>query len=172
MGAIAGDRPFWEKPLADLTDGEWEALCDGCGQCCLHKLEDADTGAIYETDVACTLLNIKTARCMDYPNRKAKVPDCLQLTRETAGTLPWLPVTCAYRLRAEGEPLPAWHHLRTGSYDAVRAAGVSVAGRVISEDDAGPIEEHVIIDGYELRAWPEEEEEEADDSGPDPEAGR
>lgn len=161
MGELGRDIPFWEKPLAELSDGEWEALCDGCGQCCLHKLEDADTGEIYETDVACTLLDVNTARCMDYPNRKAKVPDCLQLTRETAGTLPWLPKTCAYRLRANGEPLPAWHHLRTGSLDAVRAAGVSVAGRVISEDDAGPIEEHVVIEGYELHRWDD------DADGPD-----
>ncbi|AKM08818.1 YcgN family cysteine cluster protein [Croceicoccus naphthovorans] len=151
--------PFWERPLDTLNDAEWEALCDGCGQCCLHKLEDADTGAIYETNVACTLLDCETARCTDYPNRKAKVPDCLQLTRETAGTLAWLPQTCAYRLRAAGEPLPSWHYLISGDRNAVIDAGISVAGRVISEDEAGPIEEHVMIEGFQLVPAPEEEDE-------------
>ena len=106
MGALR-DR-FWERPLADLNRAEWEALCDGCGRCCLHKLEDADTGEIEETNVACRLLDCSTARCSDYPNRKAFVPDCLQLTPSLAGKLPWLPETCAYRRRAEGEPLPRW----------------------------------------------------------------
>lgn len=156
------DTPFWERPLASLSDAEWEALCDGCGQCCLHKLEDADTGAIYETNVACRLLDVTTARCTDYPNRKARVPDCLQLTRETAGTLAWLPETCAYRLRANGEPLPDWHYLVSGSREGVVAAGVSVAGRAIGEDEAGPIEHHAMIEGYELVEAPEDDD---DDDG-------
>lgn len=151
MGAIAmGEPPFWERPLAELDASQWEALCDGCGRCCLHKLEDADTGEIYPTRVACRLLDIETARCSDYPNRKRHVPDCMQLTRETAGKLPWLPETCAYRLRAEGKPLPDWHYLVSGDREAVRQAGISVAGRVIGEDEAGPIEHHVILDGYVL----------------------
>lgn len=158
MGEVAPSSRFWEKPLEALCDAEWEALCDGCGQCCLHKLEDADTGAIYETNVACRLLDLDTARCTDYPNRKAKVPDCLQLTRETAGTLPWLPETCAYRLRAGGQPLPDWHYLVSGDRNGVIAAGVSVAGRVVGEDDAGPIEEHVVIEGFALIAAPEEDD--------------
>jgi len=157
MGAITGSDRFWEKPLGELNDAQWEALCDGCGQCCLHKLEDADTGAIYETNVACRLLDTATARCTDYPNRKAKVPDCLQLTRETAGDLPWLPQTCAYRLRANGEPLPEWHYLICGDRGAVARAGISVAGRVIGEDDAGPIEQHVQIEGYQLLDFDEDE---------------
>lgn len=160
MGALSDDSgsevPFWERPLDTLNDAEWEALCDGCGQCCLHKLEDEDSGAIYETNVACTLLDTCTARCTDYANRRQIVPDCLQLTRETAGTLAWLPGSCAYRVRAAGRPLPAWHYLISGSRESVIEAGVSVAGRVISEDDAGPIEEHVIIAGYELiEGWDE-----------------
>jgi uncharacterized protein len=160
MGAIAddtaGETPFWERPLDRISDAEWEALCDGCGQCCIHKLEDADTGEIYPTNVACRLLDTATARCMDYPNRKRHVPDCLQLTRATAGTLPWLPETCAYRLRASDRPLPDWHYLISGDRDAVRRAGVSVAGRVISEDEAGPIEEHALIEGFTLVEAPEE----------------
>lgn len=162
MGALTDrpedGRPFWEQPLDQITDAQWEALCDGCGQCCIHKLEDADTGEIYNTDVACRLLDTRTARCMDYPNRKRHVPDCLQLTRETAGTLPWLPESCAYRLRANDQSLPEWHYLVCGDRDAVKRAGVSVAGRVISEDDAGPIEEHALIEGFTLVEAPDEDE--------------
>lgn len=151
MGALDAEKtPFWERPLDKLAPDEWEALCDGCGQCCLHKLEDVDTGRIFPTRVACRLLDVDTAVCTDYPNRKSKVPDCLQLTPETAGKLPWLPETCAYRLRAEDKPLPGWHYLLSGDRDAVVAAGISVAGRVIGEDEAGPIEHHADLDGYTL----------------------
>jgi uncharacterized cysteine cluster protein YcgN (CxxCxxCC family) len=148
--------PFWEKPLASLDRGEWEALCDGCGRCCIHKLEDEETGILYPTNVACKLLDLKTARCSDYAHRRRFVPDCLRLTPETAGTLGWLPPSCAYRLRAEGEPLPEWHYLVSGDREAVHRAGMSVAGKVISETVAGPLENHIV--------WPYgEEPQELDD---------
>ena len=134
---------FWELPLDALMREEWEALCDGCGRCCLHKLEDEDTGAIAETNVACKLLDTETARCKDYRHRKAFVPDCLRLTPALVKKVPWLPKTCAYRLRAEGEPIPDWHYLLTGNRDAMRAAGICVSGKVISEVDAGPLEHHI-----------------------------
>lgn len=148
MGAVKPpeDR-FWEKPLESLSKTEWEALCDGCGQCCLHKVEDADTGDIYGTNVACKLLDLKTARCSDYANRRSFVPDCLRLTPRNAGSLSWLPQTCAYRLRAEGEPLPQWHYLLTGDREDVHRAKVSIVGRVVSETMAGPLEQHIV--------WPE-----------------
>lgn len=135
---------FWELPLADLTRAEWEALCDGCGQCCLHKLEDADTGEIIHTNVACKLLDPGTARCKDYRHRKAYVPDCLRLTPRIVHDVPWLPASCAYRLRADGKPLPRWHYLLTGDREDVRRAGASVIGRVVSETDAGPLEHHIV----------------------------
>jgi uncharacterized cysteine cluster protein YcgN (CxxCxxCC family) len=141
MGEVA---PFWERPLADLNREQWEDLCDGCGKCCLHKLEDEDTGRIYFTSVACRLLNVETAQCKDYRNRRASVPDCLRLTPDIAGELEWLPESCAYRLRAKDLPLPEWHHLISGDREAVHRAGASVAGKVISEDDAGPIEDHIV----------------------------
>jgi len=134
---------FWELPLDALMREEWEALCDGCGRCCLHKLEDEDTGAIAETNVACKLLDTETARCKDYRHRKVFVPDCLRLTPALVKKVPWLPKTCAYRLRAEGEPIPDWHYLLTGNRDAMRAAGICVSGKVISEVDAGPLEHHI-----------------------------
>ncbi len=142
---------FWTLPIETLTKPEWEALCDGCGQCCLHKCEDEDTGEIYPTNVACSLLDISTARCSDYTNRKSKVPDCLRLTPRLAATVTWLPATCAYRLRADGDDLPGWHYLICGDREAVHAAGVSVRGKAISEHLAGPLEQHVILPrGMEL----------------------
>jgi uncharacterized cysteine cluster protein YcgN (CxxCxxCC family) len=142
MGVLR-DR-FWELPLEALDRDEWEALCDGCGRCCLHKLEDADTGEVIQTNVACRLLDRKTARCSDYRHRKAFVPDCLRLTPRLVAQVRWLPETCAYRRRAEDRPLPDWHYLLTGSEDAMIHAGASVAGRVVSEDDAGPLEHHIV----------------------------
>lgn len=141
MGQLR-DR-FWELPLGDLNREEWEALCDGCGRCCLHKLEDEDTGEVLETNVACKLLDTGTARCMDYRHRKAFVPDCLRLTLRVVQQVPWLPETCAYRRRAENRPLPGWHYLLTGSADAMTRAGASVAGRCLSETVAGPLEHHI-----------------------------
>ncbi len=140
----AGRGEFWEQPLESLSRDQWEALCDGCGQCCLHKLEDEDTGEVHFTNVACRLLDTGTARCKDYRNRRAYVPDCLRLTPRLAAAVEWLPKTCAYRLRANAEPLPAWHYLISGDRDAVHRAGASVVGRVVSEDRAGPIEQHVL----------------------------
>ena len=142
MGALR--ERFWEKPLASLNREEWEALCDGCGRCCLHKVEYEDTGEIEDTNVACTLLDCKTAQCRDYARRKAFVPDCLRLTLKLVDQVRWLPDTCAYRRRADGRPLPSWHYLVSGDREAVVRAGVSVAGRVISEDDAGPLEHHIV----------------------------
>jgi uncharacterized cysteine cluster protein YcgN (CxxCxxCC family) len=139
-------RPgFWELPLEALDRAEWEALCDGCGRCCLHKLEDADTGEVTETNVACRLLDPTTARCSDYKHRKAFVPDCLRLTPKLVAEVPWLPTSCAYRRRAEGQPIPRWHPLLNGgSQEAMILAGASVVGRTVSETDAGPLEHHIV----------------------------
>jgi len=135
---------FWDLPLEDLNRAEWEALCDSCGRCCLHKLEDDETGEIHETNVACKLLDTGTARCRDYRNRRALVPDCLRLTPKLVAQVSWLPETCAYRRRAEGRPLPQWHYLLTGSHEAMHRAGASVGGKVISENVAGPLEHHIV----------------------------
>lgn len=136
---------FWEDvPLAELDRGQWEALCDGCGKCCLHKLEDEETGELFATNVACRLLDRATAQCSDYRHRRAFVPDCVRLTPGNVRSIDWLPSTCAYRLRAEGKPLPDWHYLVCGDREAVRRAGQSVAGWTISETDAGELEHHMI----------------------------
>ena len=161
MGAVTppGTR-FWDKPFDALNREEWEALCDGCGKCCLHKLEDEDTGDVWRTNVACRLLDLTTARCADYRHRKAMVPDCLRLTPRLVKQVPWLPETCAYRLRADGLPLPDWHYLECGDRDAVHRAGQSVVGRAISEVIAGPLEEHIVdADGAPLYCDPSDEPE-------------
>jgi hypothetical protein len=140
---VSAETPFWEKPLASLTRSEWESLCDGCGKCCLHKVEDADTGDVYPTNVACKLLDRHSGFCSNYRGRHAYVPDCVRLTAGKVGQLPWLPSTCAYRLRAEGKPLPGWHHLISGDRETVHTAGISVRGWTVGELDAGDLEYHI-----------------------------
>lgn len=131
-------RPqFWKKyDLAELNVAEWEALCDGCGQCCLLKLEDDETQEVEYTKVACQLLDCQTGWCGDYENRKDTVPDCIQLTLEKVAEVAyWLPSSCAYRRMYEGKNLPSWHYLNTGSKKSVIKAKKSVAGRCISEKE-------------------------------------
>jgi uncharacterized cysteine cluster protein YcgN (CxxCxxCC family) len=136
---------FWrEKPLSAMTRAEWESLCDGCGRCCLHKLRDADTDEISFTNVACRLLDLTSCRCADYANRRRRVPDCVQLTPAKLKTVDWLPPTCAYRLLEEGRDLYPWHPLISGTAETVRAAGIAIAGRALSERDAGPLEHHLV----------------------------
>jgi hypothetical protein len=143
MGEIA-EKPFWQRPLDSLSRDEWEALCDGCGKCCLNKLEDEDTGEYYFTNVACKLLDLETARCSNYRGRLAYVPDCVRLTVRSVLTLPWLPETCAYKLRAAGKPLPGWHYLVSGDRETIHREGMSVAGKAISEVEVGNLEDHII----------------------------
>jgi uncharacterized cysteine cluster protein YcgN (CxxCxxCC family) len=141
-------RPrFWEgRRLAELSKAEWEALCDGCGKCCLHKLEDEESGRIYRTNVACRLLDRETAQCRDYKHRKREVPDCVQLTPGAVGNLPWLPSTCAYRRVNEGLPLPDWHWLECGDRQRVHTVGASIRGWTVNELEAGDLEAHILDD--------------------------
>ena len=136
---------FWDDtPLEALDRAQWEALCDGCGKCCVHKLEDEETGELFPTNVACKLLDRHSGRCSNYRHRRAFVPECVRLTPKLAATLEWLPETCAYRLRAEGKPLPDWHPLNTGDPESVHKAGMSVRGWTVSEVDAGELEDHIL----------------------------
>jgi len=143
--------PFWKrKTLAQMTAPEWESLCDGCGRCCLVKLEDEDTAEIYFTDIGCRLLDGNTCRCGDYENRSARVHDCVRLTADNLAELNWLPPTCAYRLVGQGQDLYWWHPLVSGDPESVHAAGVSVRARVHSDEDSVPeaaLSEHIV-------AWP------------------
>jgi uncharacterized cysteine cluster protein YcgN (CxxCxxCC family) len=145
-----GELPFWKKPLEALTRAEWEQLCDGCGRCCLVKLEDEDTARIHYTDVACRLFEAGTCRCRNYGRRRERVPDCVKLTPETVRTIPWLPPTCAYRVRAEGRDLASWHPLVSGDPESVHTAGISVRGRI------GAREEDVALDDLpdHIVSWP------------------
>lgn len=138
---------FWKNyALQELSQAEWEALCDGCGLCCLVKLEDDETAEVAYTKVSCKLLDCETAQCSDYPNRLQHVPDCIQLTPEKLDKIHWLPSSCAYRRVNEGKNLPAWHYLLTGSRDNVIKARKSAAGRCISEVevDEEQIEDYIV----------------------------
>lgn len=139
--------PEWlGKPLHQLSTAQWESLCDGCGKCCLHKLEDEDDGQVYYTDVACRYLDCRSGQCKDYVKRLQNVPACLNLTPQNLPEYShWLPATCAYRLLAQGDSLPHWHPLRSGDKYSAAAAGASVANRVISEAQfQGDLEDRLI----------------------------
>ena len=136
---------FWEvKTLEQMSREEWESLCDGCGKCCIHKLEDEETGELHATNVACRLLDRRSGRCTDYKHRKLYVPECVRLTPAKLKQLDWLPSTCAYRLLADGDDLPEWHPLITGDPESVHRAGQSVRGWTVSEDEAGDLEHHLV----------------------------
>lgn len=141
-------RPqFWKNyALAEMNTAEWEALCDGCGLCCLIKLEDEDSHEVAYTKVSCKLLDCKTAHCSDYPNRFTFVPDCIQLSLEKLSSIHWLPPSCAYRRLKEGKKLPSWHYLNTGTRDSIIQARKSAAGRCISETeiDEEEIEDYIV----------------------------
>jgi len=137
--------PFWQqKSLAEMSPAEWESLCDGCGRCCLNKLENIDTGAIYPTAVACFLLDIPSCRCADYQNRRLKVSECVVLTPDNTDELDWLPDTCAYRLLARGQSLADWHPLVSGDPESVHNAGISVRHLAISEQDVDDMEDYIL----------------------------
>ncbi len=150
-------QPFWEqKRLSEMSQQEWESLCDGCARCCLHKLEDEDDGQIYYTRVACHLLDIKQCRCKNYQNRQKLAPDCLQLSVKQAHYFDWLPNSCAYRLLAEGEKLPNWHPLITGDPQSVIDAGVSVRDIAIPDSDVDDLAQEVIALVDVMKSTPDE----------------
>ena len=133
------NRPFWQtKTLAEMSDLEWESLCDGCARCCMHKLEDEDTGEVHYTSIVCSYLDQDSCQCSDYSRRNTNVPECVLLTPERVDEFGWLPTTCAYRLIAEGKDLFDWHPLVSGDKASVQAAGIAVTGKVIDERSVHP----------------------------------
>ena len=144
------EKKFWQtRKLDEMSRQEWESLCDGCGRCCLVKLEDEDSGEIYPTSVSCRLLDRTTCRCMDYDNRFHMVEDCLDLKAQEIASLTWLPDTCAYRLLHEGKSLASWHPLISGTRQSVIDAGISIAGKTLSEAD---VQEEEL--GNYIQEWP------------------
>ena len=141
-------EPAWYNtlPLEQLAPDQWEALCDGCARCCLHKLEDADTAEVFYTSVRCRYLDEQRCRCSDYARRSVLMPNCVHLDPQAAQVFDWLPATCAYRLRAAGRPLADWHPLVSGDPDSVHRAGISIRGRAISDEYVHPdgYDEHII----------------------------
>ncbi len=139
---VARSKQYWNTtPLAELSREEWESLCDGCGKCCLHKLED--NGEVYYTDLACRFIDLETCNCIDYPNRHTNVPNCIAFGADDIQYMDWLPDTCAYRLRHRGEPLYNWHYLISGSRESVHEAGESVKDFAIA-DNGQDVEEHIL----------------------------
>ena len=139
-------KPFYEtKSLAEMTAEEWESLCDGCGKCCLEKLVFEENDALAFTNVACKLLNRDTCRCMHYATRQKYVPECICLKPEDVKDYYWLPKTCAYRLLAEGKPLPDWHPLKTKNADSVHTAGMSAKGRTVAAKPAEKLADYVVV---------------------------
>jgi len=127
---------FWKhKSLAEMNQDEWESLCDGCALCCLHKVQDDDTGEVFYTDIACRLLDLETCRCTDYTNRAKEVVECLVLVADQPEAFQWLPASCAYRRLSKGQDLPDWHPLITGDPGSAHSAGVSIKGFAVSENE-------------------------------------
>ena len=142
---MSNNKHFWEtKSLNQMTKVEWESLCDGCGKCCLHKLEDIDTGEISVSNVSCSFLNQTSCKCKDYKNRNENVPDCIQLDLKNLKKLDWLPSTCAYRLIDEGESLHDWHHLISGSSETIHERGMSVRDCSVNESSLKNVEEYIL----------------------------
>ncbi len=145
---MIAEVPFWQrKRLDEMSAMEWESLCDGCARCCLHKLEDEDSGEVAYTGIVCRYLTQDDCRCEVYPDRHEKMPGCVRLTPDRMPDFRWLPPSCAYRLLYEGRPLPEWHPLLTGDPDSVHEAGISVRGKAVAEDQVAEDEweEHIIF---------------------------
>ena len=136
---------FWEsKKLSEMSSDEWESICDGCGKCCLNKLEDEDTGEIFFTSVVCDLINLDSCQCTRYSERTSLVLECLDLKQHDFAEYNWLPTTCAYRLLIDGKPLPVWHPLLSGNPDSVKTAGVSISSYAMKESEINDLEDHII----------------------------
>ena len=143
--------PFWKtKSLDEMTAEEWETLCDGCGKCCLHKIEDIESGKVYFTNVACRLLDLQSCRCRDYESRSDQVKDCFPLTVELVKKANWLPKSCAYRRLTEERELAWWHPLVSGNPNTVRQMGISVCGKAVSELDVDLEDlEDMVVDWFD-----------------------
>ena len=127
---------FWKtKTLDQMSNAEWESLCDGCALCCMSKIEDEDSSEIFYTNAACELLDLSTCLCSDYVNRLARIPDCMQLTVASVASYDWLPGSCAYRRLANGQGLADWHPLISGRPESVHEAGISLMGQMVPDED-------------------------------------
>ena len=154
--------PYWQsKSLAEMTDSEWEAICDGCAKCCLHKFIDdetveqatptqhmQDSEQIHYTNIACGLLNTKTCSCTQYAKRTVLVPECVKLTKDNLQDIFFMPPSCSYRRLHEGRGLPSWHPLlNKGKKTAMHLAGMSVRGKTIADHDVdlSQFEDYIVL---------------------------
>ena len=144
---MSGERKFWEtKTLQEMSKGEWESLCDGCGRCCLVKLQDDEDDQVYYTNVVCDLFVEDTCRCSHYSERHERVPDCIRFDAAAVTELGWLPTSCAYRRLSEGRGLADWHPLISGTKQTVHDASISIKGQVIPSGQVDPddLEEFIV----------------------------
>lgn len=142
---------FWELiPFKELNEEQWESICDGCCQCCAHKLLDDETEEVFKTNVVCRYLDTDACQCSVYPERQKLVPDCIKITPDNSSELVWFPDTCGYKLLANNKPLPQWHPLETGDPNSVKKAGATVTGKVICESrvDEADLEEFIVENDY------------------------
>lgn len=148
---MKNEPSFWKKKtLEEMSHTEWEALCDRCGRCCLHKIENAESGKVYFTNVACRLFDFKTCQCSDYPHRSDVITDCFPLTPKMVREIHWLPRSCAYRRLTEGRGLAWWHPLVSGDPDTVRHAGFSICGKAFREDEVDLADlEDMVVDWFD-----------------------
>jgi uncharacterized cysteine cluster protein YcgN (CxxCxxCC family) len=140
------EMEFWKiTPMEKMSPSQWESLCDSCGQCCLHRLEDEDTGEQAVTNVSCKYLDLFSCQCTDYTNRQKNVPDCMKITPENVREQNWLPDTCGYRRVAKGRDLPSWHPLKSGDPNTVHTQGPGMRDQLISEDEIeGSVEDYIV----------------------------
>ncbi len=151
MSSITNNERFWETiPFDQLNSKQWEQICDGCAQCCAHKLQDEETDEVFLTNVVCQYLDQNKCQCSVYGDRHVHVPDCIKITPENAKALPWIPDTCGYKLLANGQPLPDWHPLMTGDSESTKNADMTITGKVISEADIDidDLEDFIVEDSY------------------------
>lgn len=140
-------EPFWKtKSMLDMDSQEWESLCDGCGKCCLQKLQDDEDETVYYTNLACAQLDVSACRCRVYEDRQQHVAECLVLKPEDVAQFDWLPDTCSYRVLRETGDLPNWHPLVTGSDKEMLRQGLSVRHYAVTETsvDEDRWQEHII----------------------------
>ncbi|MBE6452158.1 MAG: YcgN family cysteine cluster protein [Alphaproteobacteria bacterium] len=136
---------FWKKKkLEDMSKEEWELLCDGCGKCCLNKMQIRKN--IKFTNTVCRFLDCHSCLCQIYHHRFEKVPDCRDIDISAIREQPrWLPKTCAYWLLDNGYDLPDWHPLITGKAESVHQAKMSLRNRdVVSESRVTDYEDYII----------------------------
>ena len=142
-------QAFWvNKSLEEMTQDEWEQVCDGCGLCCLVRVQDEDSGVIFDTNVVCTHYDCDKQQCSSYSDRTSIDGGCVQLTPALVREFDWLPDSCAYRTLMRGENLPSTHPLVSGvNTTPTVVEQFAATGLISNSDDLDPVHYLIIPDG-------------------------